>query len=113
MKNCPNCGAPIEPYKCKCEHCGTWYFDFAAFNVTDGSPCYVKFNTPQGVITALAKPELTTTEIYCDEQYATDATGHIMHSFVTNKHCDFNVIFHTIINEDGTLFIVNVEQNEE
>ena len=23
MNNCPNCGAPINPYKCQCEYCGT------------------------------------------------------------------------------------------
>lgn len=22
MNNCPNCGAPINPYKCQCEYCG-------------------------------------------------------------------------------------------
>ena len=23
MANCPNCGAPLEPYKNRCEYCGT------------------------------------------------------------------------------------------
>lgn len=29
MKNCPNCGAVIDPYRVKCEYCGTMYFDWA------------------------------------------------------------------------------------
>lgn len=24
MRNCPNCGAPINPYKEKCEYCDTY-----------------------------------------------------------------------------------------
>ena len=31
MKNCPNCAAPIDPYKVKCEYCGTMYFDLVTW----------------------------------------------------------------------------------
>lgn len=29
--NCPNCGAPIDYAKEKCEYCGTWY-DFSPYS---------------------------------------------------------------------------------
>lgn len=27
LTNCKNCGAPLPSYPCKCEYCGTEYYD--------------------------------------------------------------------------------------
>ena len=27
LTNCKNCGAPLPSYPCKCEYCGTNYYD--------------------------------------------------------------------------------------
>lgn len=110
MTNCPNCGAPIEPYKCKCGYCGTWYFDFTSFDMGKDVPYYVKFKTPYGIITTLAKPELRTIDINEDNIYVTDAGGVEIGSFVGNRSCDLGVIFHSYVDpEKGTLFEIKTE----
>lgn len=110
MKNCPNCGAPLEPYKCKCEYCGTWYFDFTAFDMSENVPYYVKFRTPYGVITTLARPELQTIEIDRDDLSVTDALGNTMCTVTRSYSCDLNVVFHSQVNpEDGSLYRLEVE----
>ena len=96
MRNCPNCGAPMEPYKCKCEYCGTWYFDFTSFDMSKDEPYYVKFKTPYGIITTLARPELETINVYDDSVNALDCNGNIIHSFYRSKWCDFGVVFHAV-----------------
>lgn len=110
MHNCPNCGAPLEPYKCKCEYCGTWYFDFTAFDMSKDTPYYIKFNTSYGVVTTLAKPELQTIEVQEDCSYACDSAGHRFARFVTSRSCDLSVVFHSYANpEDGSLFTLGVK----
>lgn len=110
MTNCPNCGAPLEPYKCRCEYCGTWYFDFTAFDMSDGKPYYVKFRTPYGVITTLARPELRTIDLSEDNVYACDTMGYYLAKFVTARGCDLNVTFHSYVNpEDGSLYKLEVQ----
>lgn len=105
MKNCPNCGSPIEPYKCKCEYCGTWYFDFTTFDMSKDEPYYVKFRTPYGVVTTLARPELQTIDMNNDVCYATDRHGNALVPVVMNRQCDLNVVFHSVKNiENDTLF---------
>ena len=110
MRNCPNCGAIIEPYKCKCEFCGTWYFDFTAFDMSEDVQYYVKFKTPYGVITTLAKPELQTIDINEDSRDFVDWSGAIVMSLPATRSCDLSVVFHSQVNpEDGSLFKLEKE----
>lgn len=110
MNNCPNCGAPLDPYVCKCPYCGTLYFDLATLNLEDGSPCFVKFKTPRGLITMLARPELQTMEMYSDECYAVDRCGIAVSSYMVSKRCDLNAVFHALVDpESGELFRLEVE----
>lgn len=67
MKNCPNCSAPIDPYRVKCEYCGTMYFDLAT-NSRYG----------KGTITAQAIPHLETVEITDEPIYITDRNGRLI-----------------------------------
>ena len=115
MINCPNCGAAIEPYKCKCEYCGTWYFDFTAFDVSKDVPYYVKFRTSYGVITALAKPELKTIEMQVDGTYDCDWIGdNCVIKPVVSKKCDLNVTFHSLINpEDRSFYRLEIADEKE
>lgn len=109
--NCPNCGAVIEPYKCKCEYCGTWYFDFTSFDMTDDKPYYVKFRTPYGIITTLAKPELQTINVTEDVMDTVDIMGTSICSLVRNRNCDLEVTFHSCVNpENNSLYTLEVTQ---
>ena len=110
MRNCPNCGAPLEPYKCRCEFCGTWYFDFSAFDMSGSDPYYVKFRTPYGIITTLARPELKTIEVQDDWTEAMDDRGNILIRFANYRTCDLDVTFHSVVSpEDGSLYRLEID----
>lgn len=114
MKNCPNCGAPLEPYKCKCDFCGTWYFDFTAFDMTGDAPYYVKFKTSYGIVTTLAKPELQTIETSSDTVEVTNGRGNIVNTFRTNICCDLEVIFHAVPMKDykNAMYLLEVDEDK-
>lgn len=109
--NCPNCGAPIDRYKCKCDYCGTWYFDFTGFDMSEDVPYYVRFRSPYGIVTTLARPELRSVEISCNTVDMVSPLGYKINRFTTRKQCDFEVVFHAQENpEDGTLYKLEVEE---
>lgn len=110
MNNCPNCGAVIEPHECKCKYCGTWYFDFTAFDMTDDKPYYVKFRTPYGIITTLARPELQAINLERDEVSAIGRFGMPVATFTKSVNCDLEVIFHSYADpETNNLFTLEAE----
>lgn len=93
MINCPNCGAPINPYTYCCEYCGTYIFDTTAWDVDDNKPCYVKFKINGKIITALARPRIETLEMSSDTSYISDKYDNKIMSYITNRNCDINVRF--------------------
>ena len=112
MKNCPNCGAPIDPYRVKCEYCGTMYFDLAAW-LRDGEPCFINysFDSPygSGVITTQAIPHLETIEVNNEPTYAVTTNGNKIVSYANNKTCEINIKFNCIENKsDKTLFQIKM-----
>lgn len=111
MKNCLNCGAPLEPYKCRCEYCGTWYYDLTTFDMTKDDPYYVKFKTPYGVITALARPELQTIDVYDDNVDFVNFAGNLVHRLTRSKSCDIDVVFHTQQSK-GALYTLELDTDE-
>jgi len=117
IKNCPNCGSPIEPYKCKCDYCGTWYFDMTAIDLTENKPCYVKFRTDYMgkpcCLTALAIPKIETITSSTETTDITDRYGNVVRKLPTKRTCEINMNFMCI--EDMTnksLYTVEVETNE-
>ena len=88
MTNCPNCNAPIEPYKCKCDYCGTFYFDFSGIDLTNNKPCYIKV----GNVTALARPQIEQIENHNDYATYIDVTG-MYHSALVSNNINLQVRF--------------------
>lgn len=115
MTNCPNCGSPLEPYKCKCEYCGTWYYDLSMFDLDDGKPQYVKFKTNMNgreiYITALTKPHLESMEVNNDTTDIPNRFGNILYTIATNRYADINVRFSCLRDgETESLFQVVVKE---
>ena len=114
MKNCPNCGSPIDPYRVKCEYCGTMYFDWATW-LQDGQPCFINYGFDaaygKGIITTQAIPHLETVEINNESTFITDSRGNMVHSFISNRSCELHVNFTCIENtENKRLFTITMEE---
>ena len=114
MRNCPNCGAPFSPYECKCKYCGTWYFDFTAFDMSGDGPYYVRFKTPYGIVTTLAKPELQAIDCQDNVVYIDGGPEKGIIGFSRGRTCDLNVVFHSCADRDGNLYKLKIEEiNDE
>lgn len=102
MRNCPNCGAPIDPYKCKCEYCGTYYYDLTNINLINGEPCYIQFKIDNMILTTLAIPQLGTIEISSDTDTICDGRGTTL-QFYQNRNCDIGLNFRCVAQNNNSL----------
>lgn len=112
MTNCPNCMAPLEPFQCKCKYCGTWYFDFAAFDFNDNKPCYISMKYGNTRVQFLAQPELNQIETSYDYTDCYDYHMNVVKRFLSGRRCDVGMTFHcldSINNESHSLIKVVYE----
>ena len=106
MKNCPNCGAPIDPYRVKCEYCGTMYFDWVTW-LQDREPCFINYGFNYGdkktSIITKAIPHLEAVKVNDDNTYISQTSA--------GRYCDLHVIFNCIVDQrDKSLFKIIVEE---
>ena len=114
MKNCPNCGSPIDPYRVKCEYCETMYFDWATW-MQDGQPCFINYGLNCGdkkaSIITQAIPHLKVVEVNNDDVYMMDKHGQAIQVACTDKYCDLHVVFTCVADQrDKSLFKMVVHE---
>jgi hypothetical protein len=115
MKNCPNCGSPIDPYRVKCEYCETMYFDWATW-LQDGQPCFINYKFDygynKGTITTQAIPHLEQIEINDEPTYITiGSRDNVIKYIRNNRYCDLHVVFTCVADQkDKSLCKVIVEE---
>lgn len=109
MRNCPNCGAPIDPYKNKCEYCGTYYYDFTNINFEHNKPCYIQFKIDDFILTTLAIPHMETINFSSDTIDVIDTNGCSISSYRANKECNIELSFSCIEDKDHSLLEIRTK----
>ena len=107
MKNCINCGAPIDEHSEKCAYCGTLYYDFCGINIDNKTP--VAFRVKYGdemFVSFLAIPKAGSIEYEEDVAYARDQFGNIVGRFVKSVSARPNIDFEVIPSKGGNLIVV-------
>lgn len=109
-RNCPNCGAPNDPYLNKCPYCGTSYFDLTSIDIADGKPMFLKIRVQDVIITQLVRPDPNVTiEFTKEKQDCTNAQGILIQHWTKSVSCTTDIKFHAIPNEKNTLCTVTKE----
>ena len=109
--NCPNCGAPIEPFKNKCEYCHTSYFDLSSIDINDNKPFYLKLKYNNIIMTQLVQCvptinlNLTQDRIYCHKG------NELITSFLAVPSLSTDLSFKAIPNSKGQLCEIIYREN--
>ena len=113
-RNCPNCGAVIEPNNNKCAYCGTSYLDLSAIDFTNHQPIYLKIKTNINgndvYITQLVRPSLETMTFDTETVEAQGSGGKLL-SFVCGQTLTTNINFTAI--RDTNNHLVTIEALDE
>ena len=75
--NCPNCGAPIDPNKAKCDYCGTSYLDTTVLEI--GSDNYVRLRFGSEVLDMRCYISSATMDIEYGDSYASRMIDGTLH----------------------------------
>lgn len=109
-RNCPNCGAPFELDKIKCEHCGTLYLDMGCLDLAEGTPVFIRYRVPfnkktnsicfnsddYAYVTQCAIPRLGDISFSNDTVDCIGWGGSVITSYCSNRHMSTNLTFDAI-----------------
>ena len=114
-KNCPNCGAPIDPWKYKCEYCGTAIVDLGVLDLDN--PCYVSFKTHMYgrpcIVTALVKSSNPCIEYQTNTYDVTDGRGNIISSCSTGASCTIDLHLDCLTDTSNKHLVQIITTDEE
>lgn len=113
MKNCPNCGAALDPYSVKCVYCGSICLDFSCIDLEYNTPCYIRMKTPYGIVTTLATPTLGEVELTNETTDIYDRTGTILKRTYRTPRCEFHISFVSTGDSKDRLFIIEKPEEME
>ncbi len=109
-RNCPNCGAPNDPYLNKCPYCGTSYFDLTSIDIADGKPMFLKIKVQNTIITQLVRPSPNVTIEFKTEYRTVEKDGVFTRQKDKYASCSTDIVFHTIPDEHNRIFTIEEEK---
>lgn len=108
MKNCPNCGSPLEVGEIKCKYCGTPYLDLTGIDFTSNEPIFLTLKTPAGTITQRCYPCLDSIDFTQDTAEITGYNNEVIKKVVVSNHIQTNVSFKAIAMPGGDNVLCNI-----
>lgn len=109
MKNCINCGAPLESEVNKCPYCNTSYFDISAVDLSSHSPIYLKLKMNGRIITALVEVEPNTSITYSCDYVDVFDNGHQLTKLYLNSSAEINLTLRCVPDDNNRLYTVKTE----
>lgn len=104
MTNCPNCSGLLKPDSCKCEFCGSYFFDFCGINFEEHKPFFMHIKTQQGVATMKVLPGISTFEETSEPTYITDTRHNTIVAMYYKCSASLHVDFDCVpMDNNGTL----------
>lgn len=94
MKNCINCGAPLEIGNTICPYCGTSYYDFSTIQLDKSTPIVLQLQIDNKLVLAQARLSsanvsynVETTDVIANQQCA-----YRIPTYSTTLHLDFDLM---------------------
>lgn len=101
MKNCLNCGAPLNPEHIKCEYCGTIYYDMTAINFDQQEPFFLAIKVNGLIITQLVRPSLADINFTHNTVSVTGRHNNTLFTFTDSIQVTTDITFEAIPQKDN------------
>ena len=106
MKNCPNCGGPLEIGRYNCSYCGTLYLDLSMIDFDNQQPFFLTIKKNGYLLTQKVIPQAATFESTSDTVYATGGLHNTrLACFTTAISNETNIQFIAVpMNKDKNIY---------
>ena len=112
LKNCVNCGAPIDKDSNKCNYCGSSYFDMSFLNLEAEQPFYLILKVKDMKIIQLVKPKMDMSISVSQDMVNCYGGKHHkkLTQFLTNYSVTTSLQFEAVFDKDKKMLEIIKEQ---